>query len=61
MREEDFMSEESEYEEDLYSEEELDEMEPEMQGFITGWKKAGRYGKKEKHTDEIGENFDERY
>ena len=42
MREEDLMSEEFEHEEDIYSEEELDEMEPEMQGFITGWRKAGR-------------------
>ncbi|MEK6932510.1 MAG: hypothetical protein AABW56_01805 [Nanoarchaeota archaeon] len=61
MREEDLMSEEFEHEEDIYSEEELDEMEPEMQGFITGWKRAGRYEKKEKHINEISEDFEEKY
>jgi len=56
MRDEDFAYEEENYE-DEYPEEELDELEPEMQGFLSGWKKAGRYSKKEEH---ISDDFDEK-
>jgi len=41
-------------EEEEFSEEEIDEWEPEMQGFVQGWKQAFK-GKKHKEED----NFDE--
>ncbi|MBS3135296.1 hypothetical protein J4406_02925 [Candidatus Woesearchaeota archaeon] len=43
--------------EDEFSEEELEEMDPEMQGFLMGWKKAGRYSKKERHSDDFDEEY----
>jgi len=60
MRDEDWTYDGSD--EDIYSSdsdsESLDEMEPEMQGFMAGWKRAGRYDKKEKHIKEESENFE---
>jgi len=57
MRDEDFANEEDAYD-DEYSEEEIDELEPEMQGFMAGWKRAGKYNKKEEH---LNDDFDERH
>ena len=58
MKDEDFVNEEVAEEEDYEIDEEL---EPEMQGFLAGWKKAGRYNKKEKHSEEEFEDFDEKF
>lgn len=58
MKDEDFINEEVAEEEDYEIDEEL---EPEMQGFLAGWKKAGRYNKKEKHLEEEPRNLDEEY
>ena len=49
---EEYMGDEEDYDLD-------EEMEPEMQGWVQGWKEAGRYEKKEKHVNEIGEDFDD--
>ena len=57
MREEDFSYDESKHGD--YDSEELEEfddeedLEPEMQGFMAGYKKAGRYKKEEKSIEEV--------
>ena len=57
MRDEDFTYDESRYEEfdseEIEDFEEEEEMEPEMQGFMAGYKKAGRYRKEEKSIEEV--------
>jgi hypothetical protein len=53
---EEFIDERDSFE-DEFSEEELEELEPEMQGFVMGWKQAGRYNKKEKKIDEFEEEY----
>ena len=50
----DFIEERDAIEEEYEIDEEL---EPEMQAWIQGWNKAGRYEKKEKQS----EDFDEEY
>ena len=57
MRDE-YMEENELLEDEEYEEEEVEEWEPEMQGFVQGWKQAGRYDKKEKHSEDFGEDFE---
>ena len=52
MRNDDFTTEQDSEEEYSMDEEEFEELDPEMQGFVTGWKKAGRYEKEEENLDE---------
>ena len=55
MKDEDFIEEGMIEEDEYLSEEEIDDLEPEMQGFVQGWKKAGKSTKKE--LDEFDEEY----
>lgn len=58
MRDEDFATEQESAEEEYsMDDEEFEELDPEMQGFVTGWKRAGRYDKKEEIMDELEEEY----
>ena len=55
---EEFIDEREIFEDEEYSEEELGEIEPEMQGFVVGWREAGTY-KKERRSDDLDDSSEE--